>query len=122
MESDIPDSYYWNYDHGDETLKWFESLKKGDSIGSALEFIRNTGALIIEDEKADSENTVSEYKIYLQCYYPLETDLIDFIFGYVPENVYYSYDIEIGSENGKVTSGSMEYYDFGDNKVTRVIE
>lgn len=110
VESDIPDTYYQNNTHGEATLKWFDGLKKGDSTDSVLEFIRNTGALIIEDEKRVGENTVSSYKIYLQCFYPLETSFFDFLLGNPPETIDYSFEIDIEAENDKITSGVMDYY------------
>lgn len=110
VESHIPDAYYQSNTHGEATLKWFDDLKKGDSTDSALSFIRNTGALIIEDEKRVGENTVSSYKIYLQCLYPLKTNFFDFLLGNPPETIDYSFELDIEAENGKITSGVMDYY------------
>ena len=110
LESDISDTYYQSKTHGEATLKWFDCLKKGDSTASVLEFIRNTGALIIEDEKRVGESTVSKYKIYLQCYYPLKTDFYDLILGNPPEDISHSFELDIEAENGKITSGIMKYY------------
>ncbi|MEE1320577.1 MAG: permease prefix domain 1-containing protein [Acutalibacteraceae bacterium] len=110
VESDIPDTYYQNNTHGEATLKWFNSLKKGDSIDSALKFIRSTDSLIIEDKKRVDTGTKSVYKIYLQCLYPIETDFIDFILGNPPETIGHSFEIDIEAENGKIMSGVMDYY------------
>jgi len=89
------DGYYLNYEHGDETQKWFDNIKKGDNTDSTLEFIRNTGAVIIEDEKYEGEIKVNTYKIILQCYYPLEVDFYDFLYDRDAPDKNYSYDFEI---------------------------
>ena len=89
------DGYYLNYEHGDETQKWFDNIKKGDNTDSTLEFIRNTGAVIIEDGKYEGEIKINTYKIILQCYYPLEVDFYDFLLNNDADSKNYFYDIEI---------------------------
>lgn len=89
------DGYYLNYEHGDETQKWFDNIKNGDNSDSTLEFIRNTGAVIIEDEKYEGEIKINTYKIILQCYYPLEVDFYDFLYDRDAPDKNYSYDFEI---------------------------
>ena len=60
-----------------------------------MEFIRNTGAVIIEDEKYEGEIKVNTYKIILQCYYPLKVDFYDFLYDRDASDKNYSYDFEI---------------------------
>ena len=111
IEDDISYSYYYSTHHGEDAPKWFENLKKGDSIESALRFIKGTRADIIEDEKKNGDNTVKTYKVYLGCYYNLEPSLFDFLVGYPPDSVSYYYEFDIEAENGKINSGKMIYYD-----------
>ena len=89
------DGYYLDYEHGEQARKWFDNIKKGDNTDSTLEFIRNTGAVIIEDEKYEDEKKINTYKIILQCYYPLEVDFYDFLFNNDADLKNYFYDIEI---------------------------
>lgn len=104
--SSIADTHFFGYNLsyslGEETRKWFDSLQKGDDCEVALEFIRNTDAFIIEDESYSEKGTVSTYKIELYCYYPLEANLIGFIFGVRPDDVHYSFEFEITAENGVI--------------------
>lgn len=111
IEDDIPEGSYYSTHHGEDAPKWFENLKKGDSIESALRFIKGTRADIIEDEKKSDKGTVKTYKIYLNCFYDLEPSLFDFLLGYPPEKIRYYYEFELEAENGKITSGVMEYCD-----------
>ena len=97
------DGYYLNYEHGDQTQKWFDNIKKGDNTDSTLEFIRNTGAVIIEDEKYESEIKINTYKIILQCYYPLEVDFYDFMLNNDADSKNYFYDIEIIAIDDEIT-------------------
>ena len=89
------DGYYLNYQHGDEAKKWFDNIKKGDTTDTTLKFIRNTGAVIIEDEKYEGGTKINTYKIILQCYYPLEVDFYDFLYNRDANSKNYSYDFEI---------------------------
>ncbi len=89
------DGYYLDYEHGEQARKWFDNIKKGDNTDSTLEFIRNTGAVIIEDEKYEGEIKINTYKIILQCYYPLEVDFYDFLYDRDAPDKNYSYDFEI---------------------------
>ncbi len=97
------DGYYLNYEHGDETQKWFDNIKNGDNSDSTLEFIRNTGAVIIEDEKYEGEIKINTYKIILQCYYPLEVGFYDFMLNNDADSKNYFYDIEIIAIDDKIT-------------------
>ena len=97
------DGYYLDYEYGEQTRKWFDNIKKGDNTDSTLEFIRNTGAIIIEDEKHEDETKINTYKIILQCCYPLEVNFYDFLFGYNPDFENYFYDIEIIAINDKIS-------------------
>ena len=75
--------------------KWYDKIEKGDSVQSTLDFIRSTGAYIIEDEKYTGKTKENTYKINLNCYYSLRADFIDFLLDRYPEDVSYSYDIEL---------------------------
>lgn len=101
-------SVYQNYGHGEETKKWFESLKKGDDCEDSLIFIRGTDAYIIENEVTQDGRTVNTYRILLECCYPLETELSDFILGTAPDFTEYDFDIILKEENGKIISGTMD--------------
>ena len=92
-----------NYEHGEQTRKWFDDIKDGDNSDSTLEFIRNTDAVIFEDEKYEGNKKINTYKIILQCYYPLEVNFYDFLFGYNPDSENYFYDIEIIAINDKIS-------------------
>ena len=94
---------YLNFNHGKETEKWFAGLYQGDNCENALEFIRRTGAFIIENDKHTETGTVSTYNIYLDCCYPEKTDVIDFLFGWYPAYIDNSYNFEIKAENGVIT-------------------
>ena len=83
------DDYYLNYEHGEQTRKWFDDINNGDNSDSTLEFIRNTDAVIFEDEKYEGNKKINTYKIILQCYYPLEVNFYDFLFGYNPDSENY---------------------------------
>lgn len=89
------DGWYLNYEHGEQTQNWFDNIKKGDNADSTLEFIRNTGAIIIEDEKYEGKTKISTYKIILQCYYPLKVDFYDLLYDRDAVEKNYSYDFEI---------------------------
>ena len=89
------DGYYLDYEHGEQTRKLFDNIKIGDNIDTTLEFIRNTGAVIIEDEKFEGDTKINTYKIILQCYYPLEVDFYDFLYDRDADEKNYSYDFEI---------------------------
>ncbi len=93
---------YLNYNDGQEAKEWYDNLRKGESCEDALIFIRGTGAVIIEDKSFKGENFDSKYNIYLECYYPLKPDFIDFLFNW-REEASYCYRIEIISENGIIT-------------------
>ncbi|MBQ2828700.1 MAG: hypothetical protein IJF20_05595 [Clostridia bacterium] len=90
---------YLNYNDGYETREWCGNLRKGENCEEALNFIRGTGARVIEDKNFKGENSESKYNIYLECYHPFNPDFIDFLFNRY-EDVSYSYRIEIISENG----------------------
>lgn len=92
--------YYLNRYHGSEAENWFNSLKKGDDCEAALEFIRNTGAMIIEDDRYGGK---SIYMIFLNCYYPEKESFVDFLFGLWPDDVRYSLNFEIRAEDGIIT-------------------
>ena len=98
---DIGHISYLNYNYGAEMADLSENLQQGDSAESVLDFIRTTGAHIIEDEINKEENTINTYKIYFSCYYPLEPDIFDLIFNSFDEEEY-EYEIEIISENGVI--------------------
>ena len=74
--------------------------KEGNNAEIFLEFIRGTGAYIIEDEKVE-ENTLNTYKIYFMCFYPLKPDLWDLLWDEYDEKNY-EYEIEIETENGVI--------------------
>ncbi len=101
-------SVYQNYGHGEETKKWFESLKKGDDCEDSLRFIRGTDAYIIENEGIEDGRTVNTYRILIECCYPLETEFSDFIFGTPPDFTEYNFDIILKAENGKIISGTLD--------------
>lgn len=110
---DVEDCYFSRYYYsrylGEDTHKWFEGISKGDNAETVMEFIRNTQAFVIEDEKKKGEGTVKTYKIYLDCYYELEPSISDFLVGYPPDSVSYSYEFDIQAENGVITDfGSIE--------------
>ena len=89
------DGYYLDYEHGEQTRKWFDNIKNGENAGNIMDFIKNTGAVIIEDEKYEGEIKVNTYKIILQCYYPLKVDFYDFLYDRDASDKNYSYDFEI---------------------------
>lgn len=123
-DSNSPDieGAYMNYTHGRKTQHWFDNLKTGESSEVALEFIRSTGATVIEDEKYDGNNTVSTYKIFLSCFYRYDTDFFDLIFDDYPETEDYSFNFTIKTENGKITEG-VRYGDlFNSEEVLAEIE
>ena len=97
------DGLYFSYKHGKQTKKWYDKIEKGDSVQSTLDFIRSTGAYIIEDEKYTGETKENTYKIILDCYYPLKVDFEDFLFNRYADSVNYSYDIELSVIDGVVT-------------------
>ena len=97
------DGYYLDYEHGEQARKWFDNIKKGDNTDSTLEFIRNTDAVIIEDEKYEGEIKINTYKIILQCYYPLEVDFYDFLYDRDASDKNYSYDFEIVAIDNVIT-------------------
>lgn len=109
------DRMYKNYKHGNEAKTWFENLTTGDNIKDALTFIKTTDAFIIEEEKGYDKRTISIYKIYLNCYYDLDVNFIDFLFDRYPKDVSYYYDFTFKAENGKITEGTM--CDYGTNPV-----
>lgn len=92
--------YYLDYNHGQEAVDWFNRLQKGDNCEDALNFIKNTDSLIIEDDRYGGKST---YRIYLKCYYPEESSFIDFLFGWYPAHVDYNHEFEIRAENGIIT-------------------
>lgn len=114
----IPDTngggydWYQNYSHGEKTRKWFDSLSKNDSAELSLEFIRSTGAYIIEDEKYEGNKTVCRYKIDLRCLYINQATFVDFLLGLPPDSVSHQYDMEIKSENGRLTDFTSNTYDW----------
>ena len=89
------DGYYLDYEHGEQTRKWFDNIKNGENADNIMDFIRNTGAVIFEDEKYEGEIKVNTYKIILQCYYPLKVDFYDFLYDRDASDKNYSYDFEI---------------------------
>lgn len=91
---------YLNYNHGEKTEEILLDLKEGNNAEIFLEFIRGTGAYIIEDEKVE-ENTLNTYKIYFMCFYPLKPDLWDLLWDEYDEKNY-EYEIEIETENGVI--------------------
>ncbi len=97
------DGFYLDYEHGEQTKKWFNDINNGDNSDSTLEFIRNTDAFIIEDEKHEGDIKINTYKIILQCYYPLEVDFYDFLIDYNADFENYFYDIEIVAINDKIS-------------------
>lgn len=106
MDNDFSGCYL-NYNDGYETREWYDNLQKGEDCETAFEFIRNTGAIIIEDKKFEAENVESKYNIYLECYYPLKPDYIDFLFNW-REEVSYCYHIEIISEDDIITDYKIQ--------------
>ena len=101
------DGYYLDYEHGEQTQKWFDNIKKGDNADSTLEFIRNTGAIIIEDAKYENGIKINTYKIILQCCYPLEVDFYDFLYDRDAANKNYFYDIEIVAIDNVITKKTV---------------
>lgn len=97
------DGYYLDYEHGEQTRKWFDNIKNGDNSDSTLEFIRNTNAVIFEDEKYEGNKKINTYKIILQCYYPLEVDFYDFLHDIDATDKNYFYDIEIITIDNEIT-------------------
>lgn len=93
---------YLNYNHGEETKKWFDNLQKGGNCESSLEFIRNTGAFILEDQKCVGQDILSTYKIYFDCYYPITPKFIDFLLDSCV-TVVNMYEFEILAQNGVVS-------------------
>ncbi len=102
IEAQTLNGSYLNYHHGEETQTWFNNLKNGANCKNALEFIRSTDSYIIEEEKYDNGKTLNTYYVELKCYYPFETDFIDFLFGYGPDTKGYHYVFEINAENGDI--------------------
>ena len=96
------DGYYLDYEHGEQARKWFDDINYGDNADSVMEFIRNTGAFIIEDEKYEGETKINTYKIILQCCYPIEIDLDNdwHIKDFEFKN--YFYDIEISATDDTI--------------------
>ncbi len=97
------DGYYLDYEHGEQTRKWFGNIKNGENADNIMDFIRNTGAVIFEDEKYEGNKKINTYKIILQCYYPLEVDFYDFLHDIDAENKNYFYDIEIITIDDEIT-------------------
>ncbi len=97
------DGYYLDYEHGEQTRKWFDDINNGDNSDSTLEFIRNTNAVIFEDEKFEGNKKINTYKIILKCYYPLDVDFYDFLHDIDAANKNYFYDIEIIAINDEIT-------------------
>ncbi len=97
------DGYYLDYEHGEQTRKWFDNINNGDNSDSTLEFIRNTDAVIFEDEKYEGDKKINTYKIILQCYYPLEVDFYDFLLNNDADSKNYFYDIEIIAIDDEIT-------------------
>ena len=97
------DGYYLDYEHGEQTRKWFDNIKNGENADSIMDFIRNTGAVIFEDEKYEGETKVNTYKIILQCYYPLKVDFYDFLLNNDADSKNYFYDIEIIAIDDEIT-------------------
>lgn len=96
------DGYYLDYEHGEQTRKWFDNIKNGENADNIMDFIRNTDAFIIEDEKYEGEIKINTYKIILKCYYPLKVDFYDFLYDRDAANKNYFYDIEIVSTDGTI--------------------
>ncbi len=86
---------YMNKSHGEETFRWFEGIEKGADCEASLNYIRKTGAFIFESEKSEGKNTVSEYKILINCFYPVESDFVDFFHGKHPREYEYDFFYEI---------------------------
>ena len=97
------DGFYLDYEHGELTRSWFDNIEKGENSDKVMNFIRNTGAVIFEDEKYEGDKKINTYKIILQCYYPLEVDFYEFLFNYNADSVNYFYDIEIIAINDKIS-------------------
>ena len=97
------DGYYLDYEHGEQTRKWFDNIKNGENDDTIMNFIRNTGAVIFEDEKYEGETKVNTYKIILQCYYPLKVDFYDFLLNNDADSKNYFYDIEIVAIDDEIT-------------------
>lgn len=97
------DGYYLDYEHGEQTRKWFDNIRNGENADSIMDFIRNTGAVIFEDEKYEGETKVNTYKIILQCYYPLKVDFYDFLLNNDADSKNYFYDIEIIAIDDEIT-------------------
>ena len=97
------DGYYLDYEHGEQTRKWFDNIKNGENADNIMNFIRNTGAVIFEDEKYKGNKKINTYKIILQCYYPLEVDFYDFLHDIDAANKNYFYDIEIITIDNEIT-------------------
>ena len=97
------DGYYLDYEHGEQTRKWFDNIKNGENADNIMDFIRNTGAVIFEDEKYEGNKKINTYKIILQCYYPLEVDFYDFLHDIDTANKNYFYDIEIITIDNEIT-------------------
>ncbi len=97
------DGYYLDYEHGEQTRKWFDNIKNCENADNIMDFIRNTGAVIIEDEKYEGEIKVNTYKIILQCYYPLEVNFYDFLLNNDADLKNYFYDIEIITIDDEIT-------------------
>ena len=51
----------------------------------------------------EGNKKINTYKIILQCYYPLEVNFYDFLFGYNPDSENYFFDIEIIAINDKIS-------------------
>ena len=94
---------YLSYSHGEATQKWLDKLQPGDSTETEFEFIRNTDACIIEDEKYSAGITRSTYRVDLWCYYPLDITFVEFLFGSPPDDVQHSYEFIIEAENSMIT-------------------
>lgn len=101
------DRYYLDYEHGEQTRKWFDDINNGDNSDSTLEFIRNTDAVIFEDEKYEGDKKINTYKIILQCYYPLEVDFYDFLYDRDAAHKNYSYDFEIVAIDNVITKKTV---------------
>ncbi len=107
------DGNYLNYEHGKQAREWFDNIKNGESSACALEFIRSTGATIIEAEKCEGEIKINTYKIILQCYYPLEVNFCDFLLNRYADNMSYFYDFEITTaDDAVVKKQEMHDYDY----------
>lgn len=97
------DGYYLDYEHGEQTRKWFDNIKNGENADNIMNFIRNTGAVIFEDEKYEGKTKVNTYKIILQCHYPLKVDFYDFLLNNDADSKNYFYDIEIIAIDDEIT-------------------